>query len=137
MKKKLNEESVINELREGSAFFKKSQSPASKEAEIEESHPSPPPDETIVEEKEQREPKTYERTDDRTNVRTSESTNVRKEKRVKIRHAFDIFEDQLRALHTLQLKAVQAGRTKPKLGEMVQKAIDMFLENEQDGQREM
>ena len=72
------------------------------------------------------------RTDVRTVERKSVRTNVRKKKkRICIRHAFDIYEDQLRALHTLQLKAVQAGRRKPKLGKMVQKALDQFLENKQ------
>ena len=71
----------------------------------------------------------------RTNVptyeRPNERTSVRKKERVKIRHAFDIFEDQLRELQLLQLEAVRSSKKKPNLGDMVQEAIDLFLKREQ------
>ncbi|MCI0558940.1 MAG: hypothetical protein MN733_10625 [Nitrososphaera sp.] len=70
------------------------------------------------------------RTDVRTYQRPNERTDVRKKKRVKIRHAFDIFEDQLRDLQLLQLEAVRRGKRKPKLGVMVQQAIDSFLKSQ-------
>src|ERR1051326_9171961 len=60
--------------------------------------------------------------------RTSERTDVQKSVRRVIRHAFDIYADQLYALQTLQLQAVQSGRKKPKLGSMVQRAIDLYLQ---------
>jgi hypothetical protein len=69
----------------------------------------------------------------RTDVRTNERTDVRTEinnppkKRRKIRHAFDIYEDQLQSLIMLQLEAVQKGKKKPKLGKMAQEAIDIYL----------
>ena len=66
----------------------------------------------------------------RTDVRTYERTDVRTQKkpiRRKIRHAFDIYEDQLQALQILQFEAVQKGKKKPKLGKMVQEAIDQYL----------
>ena len=47
--------------------------------------------------------------------------------RVLIRHSFDIFEDQLQGLIELQLEAVHARKQKPKLGQMVQEAIDVYL----------
>ncbi len=75
-------------------------------------------------------PKTKKRTEVLLYDRTSERTNVRKPDRVKIRHAFDIYEDQLRELHTRQLEAVRAGKKKPGLGEMVQQALDKYIENE-------
>ena len=61
----------------------------------------------------------------RSNVPTDEPT----EPRVIIRHTFDIYDDQLRELHSIQLKAVQSGKKKPKIGAMVRKAIDEFFEN--------
>jgi hypothetical protein len=59
-------------------------------------------------------------------VRTDERSDVQKPRRI-IRHAFDIYADQLYALQTIQLKAVQNGRKKPKLGTMVQRALDLYL----------
>jgi hypothetical protein len=66
--------------------------------------------------------RTDERPIGRTNVRTEA-----KQKRRKIRHAFDIYQDQLFSLQMRQLEAVQRGKRKPKLGRMVQDAIDMYL----------
>ncbi len=48
-------------------------------------------------------------------------------KRRKIRHTFDIYDDQLQAMHTVQLEAVQAGKRKPTLGDMVQNALDDYF----------
>ena len=42
--------------------------------------------------------------------------------------SFDIFKDQQTALEKLQLAAVDAGHKKPKLGDMVQEAIDLYVE---------
>ena len=89
-----------------------------------------PPSEPTIPEVQKLKVKNEQRTDVRTIERKSERTNVRiKKKRVRIRHAFDIYEDQLRALHTFQLEAIQAGKKKPRLGKMVQKALDQYLEN--------
>ena len=66
------------------------------------------------------------RTDERPNDGTNERTAA-KPKRQKIRHAFDIYQDQLFALQMKQLEAVQRGKRKPKLGKMVQDAIDLYL----------
>jgi len=68
--------------------------------------------------------------DERTDGRPNDGTNGRtfvKPKRQKIRHAFDIYQDQLFALQMRQLEAVQKGKRKPKLGKMVQDAIDLYL----------
>jgi hypothetical protein len=68
----------------------------------------------------------------RPDVRTDERTDVRTDRpkpdRVVVRHPFDIFEDQLHALYAIQLNAVRSGRKKPKLGAMVRKAIDHYLQ---------
>jgi hypothetical protein len=47
---------------------------------------------------------------------------------VQIRHTFDIFKDQLNALQTIQLEAVTTGLDKPTLGELIQQALDEYLQ---------
>jgi hypothetical protein len=44
------------------------------------------------------------------------------------RASFDIFDDQKVALDKLQLAAVDAGEKRPKLGEMIQEAIDLYVQ---------
>ena len=44
-----------------------------------------------------------------------------------IRASFDIFADQKVALNKLQVAAVDAGEKKPKLGDMLQQAIDVYV----------
>ena len=117
--KKLNTATVLNELKGQSAFFDKQKS-------SKKNITTPPPEKPVPQK-----PKSDECTEILLYDRTSERTNVRKADRVKIRHAFDIFEDQLRVLHTRQLEAVRAGRKKPGLGEMVQRALDEYFENAQ------
>lgn len=62
----------------------------------------------------------------RTNVRMTKRSNVRK----KIRHAFDIFEDQLIALKEAQLSRQKGRQGRYNLGDLVQEALDLFLANE-------
>jgi hypothetical protein len=140
MKKKLNVDSIANELEGASLFFKKSDTPP----------PLPEPENAITKKTESaltdsptlerfitpitQAEKVENQDQKRTNVpsygRTNERTNVRtviKPKRQKIRHAFDIYRDQLLSLQMQQLEAVQKGKRKPKLGKMVQEAIDLYL----------
>lgn len=135
MKKKLNTESIANELEGASLFFTKSPTPPS----------LPKPEKSIIdkytqstanspllakseiqESSEQKQDK--KRSNERTPERTNEPTN--KPIREKIRHTFDIYKDQLMALQIIQLEAVQKGKKKPKLGKMVSKGIDLFLKQE-------
>jgi hypothetical protein len=89
---------------------------------------TPPPPLSIVESSKNTGVRTTQRTNEPTFERKSESSNARKtKKRVQIRHTFDIYQDQLRSLHTLQLEAIRAGKKKPKLGKLVQKALDQYL----------
>lgn len=75
------------------------------------------------------------RTQVRLNARTSdqkfESTSVRK----KIRHAFDIFADQLISLKELQLARQKATGDNQSLGHLIQEALDLFLVNERTNGR--
>ena len=60
---------------------------------------------------------------EQTNDRTNERTTVR----IKTRHSFDIFKDQLEALMDMQYKTTKKGEKKPSLGELVQAALDKYL----------
>jgi hypothetical protein len=128
MKKKLNEAAISNELRQGSVYFRANFSPP---AIAPEKRVSPIASGAKVERPESLEETINVRSNERTVERTNERLQEPRDKRLQIRHTFDIFADQLQALHTLQLKAVQAGRSKPNLGTMVKKAIDMYLEKEE------
>lgn len=64
---------------------------------------------------------------DRSNERTNERSNVRTVQRTKVRHTFDIFADQLNSLHQYQLEIIQAEGNKPRLGDLVQEALDDYL----------
>jgi hypothetical protein len=152
MKKKLDIGNITNELAGASLFFTKPATPPSlpepekniiekKESPLASSpffeKPStPPPQARILEKQDQK--RTNVLSDVRTDERSNERTNVRtssKPKRQKIRHAFDIYQDQLLALQIRQLEAVQRGKRKPKLGKMVQDAIDLYLKQPGNGKR--
>jgi len=48
--------------------------------------------------------------------------------RSKIRHSFDIFEDQKLALSKIQMAMMDSGyRKKPVLGDMIQEAVDLYI----------
>lgn len=128
-RKKLNAANVLNELKGQSAFFNK---PKVRIASPERKVITKPPQTVPASKKREiSESKSDERTEVLLYDRTDEWTNVRNTDRVKIRHAFDIYEDQLRELHTRQLEAVRAGKKKPGLGEMVQQALDEYIKNAQ------
>jgi hypothetical protein len=72
----------------------------------------------------------------RPNVRTNERTSERStapsargapEPRRRIRHSFDIWEDQLLSLAEIQSQLFTTTRRKPKLGELVQEALDAYI----------
>ena len=116
-KKQLNSEIVLNELKQGSAFF-----PEKKRVD----------GLTSSDESKQR---TFERSLNGTNQGskkrtvepTNHSSNEPTKQRTKVRHTFDIFADQLQGLHQYQLECIQDGTRKPKLGDMVQVALDEYL----------
>jgi hypothetical protein len=108
-KKTIDTTAITNELQGASLFFQR-----------------PTPSALVDQEKTIQEVKNV-RTNERTNVRTTENDVAQTQKRVVVRHSFDVFEDQLLELQTLQLHAVKHGRKKPKLGAMVQRALDMYI----------
>jgi len=124
--KKLKTGPVMNELKGQSAFFNQPKPPIDS-PKIEGYSNHPPGKANKSEPIPKNDPKTNERTEI-VFERTSERPNVRSNERFKIRHTFDIFKDQLQELHSMQLKFVQSGGKKPKLGEMVQEALDLYFE---------
>lgn len=50
--------------------------------------------------------------------------------RHKVRWAFDIFQDQKKALDTLQFAAVENGDKKPTVAVMVQQALDAYIKQQ-------
>ena len=135
MKKKLNTESITNELEGASLFFKKSKSSPSlpePENQIFEKYINPTPDsptlskdETSIPQAPIEENQDQKRSNERTFERPPERTF--KPNREKIRHTFDVYKDQLISLQTIQLEKVKAGKKKPKLGKMVSAGIDLYL----------
>jgi hypothetical protein len=67
----------------------------------------------------------------RTTEDTNEETFERTNERTRVRHSFDIYQDQLLALTEIQTERFTRTRRKPKLGELVQEALDAYI----DGQR--
>jgi len=156
MKKQLADDKLLKELRD-SAFFRGRVSPTSKKQSAPHIKTSPTlrqQQQPISQEKDIRQPTTSavrvyapqtsdtekgernkKRTSERSNLRTNERTKIDQNLREKIRHTFDIYADQLRAMQLLQLEAVRAGKRKPKLGDMVQEALDTFLKKQSQRKR--
>lgn len=61
-----------------------------------------------------------------TNERINERTNDQEERRV-IRHSFDIYHDQLMHLGEIQMRRYRVSGKKPKLGQIVQDALDQYI----------
>jgi hypothetical protein len=80
--------------------------------------------------------RTNERTVEPSNERSNVVSNERSNDRTRVRHSFDVFEDQLRSLAEIQIRRYDATRRKPKLGELVQEALDAYIErNERTNER--
>jgi hypothetical protein len=72
---------------------------------------------------------------ERTFERTNETTNERLNDRTKIRHSFDVFRDQLLSLTEIQAAVFRQTGQKPKIGELVQQAIDEFIQRHRADER--
>jgi len=79
--------------------------------------------------------RTDKRTDDQSNMRTNEQTNGNTDEpisghaieRATVRHSFDIYRDQLMALGEIQMDLFKRTGKKPKLGPLVQDALDQYI----------
>lgn len=60
----------------------------------------------------------------------TERSNERTVERTKVRHTFDIFQDQLTALRRIQLAREELSHKHYRLGDLVQEALDAFINQE-------
>ena len=60
-------------------------------------------------------------------IRTNERTVERTVERNRVRHSFDIWQDQLLALAEIQAQRFSRTGRKPKIGELVQEALDAYI----------
>jgi hypothetical protein len=60
--------------------------------------------------------------------RTSDRPFERTNERLVVRHSFDVLQDQLLALADIQAEIFRSTRRKPKLGELVQQALDDYIQ---------
>ena|SRR6266496_1355571 len=69
-------------------------------------------------------------------IRTNEPTNLRSfersNERMKIRHTFDIFADQLISLREISLQRELTFGKRTLLGDLVQEALDLFITKERN-----
>jgi len=62
--------------------------------------------------------------------RTTERSNERTDERIQKRHSFDVWQDQLISLTEIQTQIFHKTGRKPKLGELVQEALDAYIANQ-------
>lgn len=79
--------------------------------------------------------RTVDRSNERTSERSNEHPNVRTNERTKIRHSFDIYQDQLLALAEIQAAIFKKTGRKPKVGDLVQEALDGYIQREVSNER--
>ena len=60
---------------------------------------------------------------------SNERSNERTFERSRVRHSFDIYRDQLVSLGDVQMTRHRQTGRKPKLGDLVQEALDAYIEN--------
>ena len=110
MKKKLDETTVINELREGSLHFRRPDEEVAAQPEAEQEQPAPAAVAATV---------AHE-------AYPSVRTVVRTVQRTLKRHPFEFYKDQLDALKQLSLTEQMAGG-RGNMSEMVREAVDEYL----------
>jgi hypothetical protein len=64
----------------------------------------------------------------RRSSKPTQRPNGRTNERTKIRHSFDIYRDQLLELSEIQAHLFRTTGKKPKVGELVQEALDAYIE---------
>lgn len=68
-----------------------------------------------------------EETKDRSSTRNNHRSTVRTVERTKIRHSFDVYRDQLLSLSDIQADMYRQVGKKPKVGDLVQEALDAYI----------
>lgn len=113
MSKKLNEETIFNELKQGSSFFRSPE-------------PISPQTSQVVETNNQ----INKNRTEYPSVLPDDRTVVRKSIRRTVRHPFEIYEDQLDDLRRLKAMLVLDGAPSVSMSEMVREALDNFIKKE-------
>jgi len=70
---------------------------------------------------------TTQRTIEPPSERMKQPTFERMVQRTKVRHTFDVFKDQVLALGDIQQALARRRGTKPRLGDLVQEALDSYI----------
>ena len=115
MSKKLDTSGVVNELRGNSAFFPARQETPIAPAREPASPTTATPAQTTV-------------AKERPNGRTNEPPVHRR----KVRHTFDIFDDQLLSLKEITIERQRSGGNRVLLGDLVQEALDLLITKERN-----
>jgi hypothetical protein len=79
-----------------------------------------------------------QRSNERPNEGLPRQTDERKRERTKVRHSFDVFRDQILDLGDIQQALAREQGTKPRLGDLVQEALDNYIKarrNQRTNQR--
>ena len=118
-KPKLNVERVRSELSE-SAFFRRPQ--------VEQPEPEPlaEPATSVIEDQPSQELDSLA-AEPTTNVQVFKRSNVQTNPRTLVRASFDIFQDQQQALARIQATRFSRTGKKPKMGELAQEALDLYI----------
>lgn len=95
------------------------------------------PNEVTADPPKNQNPETQESKNERSNETPIKQTNEQLNgrpleptvERTKVRHSFDIYQDQLLTLTELQTKVFRATGRKPRISDMVQEALDAYLSN--------
>jgi hypothetical protein len=119
MKKKLNTESITNELAGGASAFFRPKTPTPHTAPTEQTSPTPSP-------------AVQQPLNDGRSETTNVPTNERTFHRRKIRHTFDIFDDQLLSLKEIAIERQKVFGERVLLGDLVQEALDLFISKERN-----
>ena len=69
-------------------------------------------------------------------VTSNDASFERTNERTRTRHSFDVFKDQIAALSEIQVRLFRQTGAKPKLGELVQQALDDYIDRMNDRSNE-
>lgn len=86
------------------------------------------PDATMIRTNERR----FQRSPERSNKRMVKRSNVESNERTRIRHTFDILDDQLLTLREISIERQKMFGRRVLLGELVQEALDMLITRERN-----
>jgi hypothetical protein len=94
------------------------------------------PVDMLEHEQEHQPERTNEHTKEQNNERSDERTEKRTSGRMRVRHSFDIYQDQLLSLKEIALHRQKTTGERVLLGDLVQEALDTFIKtNEQTDER--